>query len=338
MSGCVIVSSKGTRAWQGIPTIERASDGRLLCAFFSGGPEEPHVDNEILLTTSEDDGETWSEPEVIISPCGNTRAFDPCLWHDPAGKLWLFYNLGDIQTPKHSVMAITCLDSNCETLEWSSPIELELNLPFAFRLNKPTVVSNGNWLLPVTYMNEPLGVKKDREIWFGGGAQLQGVAISSDAGATWRLRGALKAPYWALENMVIEKTDGTLWMLIRTGGGFLWESYSTDLGESWSPAEATDIPNPGSRFFIRRLSSGELLMINHADFVKNDEFPRGRHNLAAMFSDDDGASWSKPIMLDPRNEVAYPDAVEAPDGTIYVVHDRDRKNAGEIILRRLKVC
>ncbi|MFH1085634.1 MAG: sialidase family protein [Chloroflexota bacterium] len=73
------ISTKGPRQWQGIPTIERAADGRLWCAFFSGGPKEPDVDNFLLLTTTADDGATWAEPQAMVTPPGATRAYDPAL-------------------------------------------------------------------------------------------------------------------------------------------------------------------------------------------------------------------------------------------------------------------
>ena len=43
--------------------------------------------------------------------------------------------------------------------------------------------------------------------------------ISTDQGKTWKLHGAITAPPWALENMVVELRDGRLWTLIRTGSG-----------------------------------------------------------------------------------------------------------------------
>ena len=58
-----VISTKQTRQWQGIPAIERAANGRLWCAFFSGGPKEPDPDNQILLSTSEDDGISWTVPK-----------------------------------------------------------------------------------------------------------------------------------------------------------------------------------------------------------------------------------------------------------------------------------
>ncbi len=38
------------------------------------------------------------------------------------------------------------------------------------------------------------------------------------------------------------------------------------------------------------------------------------------------------LELDSRDMVSYPDAVQAPDGRIYSVHDHDRQGVGEIRL------
>ena len=315
-----IVSTKGDRQWQGIPAIECACNGRLWCAFFSGGPREPDPENFILLTTSQDDGVTWSDPEAIVVPDGLTRAYDPALWHDPDGRLWLFTNQANLQTRDFSLWAMATDHSDVATARWIAPRKIEIDAPFAFRLNKPTVLTTGEWLLPVTWArNKPTD-------WFAGEPQLQGVAISTDSGAAWTLHGGVEAPHWALENMIVERRDGTLWMLIRTGSGTLWESVSRDRGRTWSEGAPTDIVNPGSRFYIRRLASGRLLLINTSD-------PKRRKGLSAYVSEaDDGTAFSAGLELDDRNNVSYPDAVQTPDGLIYAVHDCDRHGAGEIIL------
>ena len=100
------VATKGSRQWQGIPGIERAANGRLWCTFYTGGPQEPHPDNRILLTTSADDGRTWSDPETIVAFDGAARAYDPTLWHDPQGRLWLIVNRADRTAQDFSVWAM----------------------------------------------------------------------------------------------------------------------------------------------------------------------------------------------------------------------------------------
>ncbi|MBM3499324.1 MAG: exo-alpha-sialidase [Armatimonadetes bacterium] len=315
------VSVKGPRLWQGIPSIERAAHGRLWCAFFSGGTHEPHPDNCLLLTTSEDDGETWEAPRTLIDPPGATRVFDPCLWHDPTGKLWLIYNQANLDRSEHSLWALTTIGSGSRSPAWSEPRPIDLAVPFAFRLNKPTVLSSGAWLLPVTWAREAPGD------WFAGDRQLQGVAVSGDAGVSWALHGAVEAPAWALENMILERGDGSLLMLIRTGAGLLYQSRSTDGGVSWTASRPTEIVNPGVRFCLRRLASGRVLLINTPD-------PKERRTMYAYLSEaDDGTEWGPGLLLDDRTAVSYPDAVEGPDGVIHMVHDCDRQGAGEILYR-----
>jgi hypothetical protein len=207
-------------------------------------------------------------------------------------------------------------------------------VPYAFRMNKPTVLSSGEWIMPVTHAGEE--VIHD---WFAGPKQLQGVGISTDEGKTWKLHGALKAPEWALECMVTELKDGRLWMLIRTGKGALWESHSSDKGVTWSEAKASTIKNPGSRFFIRRLASGNLLLVNHYKYT-------GRSHLTARISTDDGATWNEGLLLDERGGgafangvpggVSYPDGVQDKDGLIWITYDRGRNGDGEILLAKFR--
>ena len=314
------VATKGDRLWQGIPAIERAANGRLWCSFFSGGPKEPDPQNHLLLTTSADDGATWSSPAIIVDPPGSTRAYDPALWHDPSGRLWLFYNHADLNTKDFSVWAITTDDSTAAAPRWSKPRRIALGVPFAFRLNKPTVLSSGQWLLPITWAREA------PERWFAEGEQLQGVAISADRGSTWTLCGGVDAPRWALENMIVELVDRRLWMLIRTGSGVVWQSFSVDRGRTWSASSPTDIVNPGTRFFVQRLASGRLLLINTPD-------PKRRTGLLACLSaPHDETRFGAGLQLDPRDKVSYPDAVQSPKGPIYAVHDHDRQGTGEIVL------
>ena len=90
-------------------------------------------------------------------------------------------------------------------------------------------------------------------------------------------------------------------------------------------ASATRIVNPGVRFYIRRLVSGRLLLINTPD-------PKERRGMYAYLSGPDDDEFGSGLLLDPREKVSYPDAVEAPGGGIYSVHDCDRYGPGEILL------
>ncbi len=315
----VITAHAFVQTWAGIPGIEVTPGGRIYVSCFSGGDGEPHPENTAYLTRSDDGGRTFCPPIVMAAPRDGMRVFDPTLWMDPLDRLWLIFNRGNKDTAEHGVFARVCDRPDAADPVWGTAFRVGYEAPFSFRMNKPTVLSTGEWLMPVTHAAEPV------HEWFAGPAQRQGVGISRDQGRTWTLHGAVEAPNWALENMIMERRNGTLVMYIRTGAGVIWQSLSTDRGLTWSAGEPTPIANPGSRFFIRALPDGDWLLINSPD-------PTRRTGIAASLSADEGRTWHGRLVLDERDGVSYPDAAIAADGTIYAVHDRDRRGRGEILL------
>ena len=322
-----VVSSSGSphvklykRLWQGIPGLECTAKGRIFISWFTGGPKEPAPENTVVLCWSDDNGETFTPLKVMALPWSDsTRCFDPTLWSDPMGRLWYIFNRGNKYTAVHDVWARICDDPDAAEPVFSDEFRIGYESPYAFRMNKPTVLSTGEWIMPVTHAIEPI------HDWFAGPKQIQGVGISTDEGQTWKLHGAVEAPPWALENMIVELRDGLLWMLIRTGSGVLWQSHSTNKGRTWSEGSASTINSPGSRFFIRRLDTGNLLLVNHYKYS-------GRSHLTAQLSTDDGATWNDGLLLDERSGVSYPDGVQNKEGLIRITYDRDRGGAGEILL------
>lgn len=302
------------RQWQGIPGIERAANGRLWATWYSGGDGEG-PGNFVVLVTSDDDGAVWSEPLVVVEPGSGRRAFDPCLWHDPVGRLWLFWAQCGDDAYYDGVAGVWALRSEATTSLGSRPLwQFPGRLCDGVMMNKPTVLSDGEWLLPTAIWDSPGGLAKG-ELKKRRGS---GVVASVDQGRTFHWRGAVAdVPCRSFdEHMIVERQDGSLLMLIRTQYGIA-QSESHDKGETWTRGRATTVEGPNSRFHIRRLNSGRLLLINHYGFS-------GRSHLTALLSEDDGGSWVGGLLLDERRNVSYPDAVEAPDGTIYAIYDFNR--------------
>ena len=310
------------RTWQGIPGLERTAQGRVYVCWFTGGTKEPEPENTVVLSHSDDGGKTFSPPRAMGLPLDDgTRCYDPCLWIDPKGRLWYLFNRSIKDSTRHGVYARICDAPDAPQPVWGAEFRVGFESPFSFRMNKPTVLSTGEWVLPVVHALEPL------KGWAGfDPKQVYGVGISTDEGRNWKLHGAVRTPKAGLENMVVELRDGRLWMLIRTES-VLWESHSSDKGRTWTEGKPTAIATPHSRFFIRRLASGNLLLVNHHKFT-------GRSHLTAQLSKDDGASWNDGLLLDERGAVSYPDGVQAADGKIWITYDRDRGGSGEILLAK----
>ena len=66
--------------------------------------------------------------------------------------------------------------------------------------------------------------------------------------------------------------------------------------------------------------------------IGNDS--RSRTDLTAWLVDGSLVRTSA-LRLDTRSDVSYPDMAQAPDGTIYIIYDRDRRSGGFVCLDRL---
>lgn len=346
-----------TRSYQGMPTIERMGNGRLWAAWTSGGINEGPL-NYVVVVTSTDDGTSWSEPILVIDPPGNITAFVPYLWRDPTDHLWLFWSqgYGAWWDGRGGAWAIVTEGAESANPGWSDPRRLADGWPGG----KPIALASGDWLLPVFVLTVPSELSEENEYYRLGLTpcvvralshdlgSLKGANVyrSADGGGTWELIGQATRGDAAdktifsntlLEHLLVERRDGNLWMLVRTAPG-IGESTSYDGGRTWTPVKDSGIRHPLSRFFIRRLRSGRLLMVRHDP--PNVTYPEGceecgqwnRSHLTAYLSDDDGQSWQGGLLLDERETVSYPDGTEDADGRIYIIYDRDRSTQREILM------
>jgi hypothetical protein len=127
--------------------------------------------------------------------------------------------------------------------------------------------------------------------------------------------------------MLIEREDRSLWLLVRTKYG-IGESFSTDRGKTWPDLKPSNIAHPSARFFVRRLNSGNLLLVKHGAIDKRT----GRSHLTAFVSKDDGKSWTGGLLLDDRSGVSYPDGQQTDDGLIRIIYDFSRTGSRHILM------
>ena len=305
------------RLWQGCPTIAVTRGGRLFAGWYSGGSREPSIMNYNLLVESRDGGLSWSKPLFIIEglPQENIQVLDIQLWMDPLERLWDCWVQRDwkirLDKPDHlSTWAVLCEHPDAEKPSFSEPIYLV----DGFLRCQPTALSDGRWLFcAYNWLHDSYAYYE-----------------TADAGKSFQPCKAgkrLGKPNFD-ESMILERRDGSLWMLSRTVGiGQLAESVSTDGGHTWAGAFATTIPTPSTRFFLKRLKSGRVLLVNnHSSTVRNC--------MTAFLSEDDGKSWPYSLLLDPR-ETSYPDVAEDANGTLYIVWDRGRTTFKEILIARI---
>ena len=299
------------RLWQGIPSIEVTPRGRHFCTFYSGGTME-EIGNFVLLYQSED-GVDYSKLIAVVFEEGH-RCFDPNLWIDPLGRLWFTW----ARFPDYGLFAAICDKPDAEKIVFSEPFCYSHDA--CVLMNKPIVLSTGEWLFPGALW-QPNLMKGLGHTVLPEGTPVGAFAIkSSDNGKTFVRMGApkQKSDFSFEEHMILEKKDGSLANYVRTQYG-IGISYSYDRGESWTDLVPSGIEGPDSRFHIRRLDSGRVLLLNH-----KSSKPRARDNLTAFLSDDDGDSFPYSLLLDERNQVSYPDCAIAKDGGIVITYDRER--------------
>ena len=296
----------------------------------------------LLAAKSDDGGKTWSNPCLVIDavdqsiPVARTVIIGN-FWTDPSGRLWLFFD----QTMDHhdgrgGVWITICDNPDADHPTWSKPKRIW----HGAMLNKPTILSSGEWLLCTYLLQEnPLrpGYRIGYDIvgfnLFPELESYRGVnlLVSIDQGNTWELRSVQKFPNpnWH-EPMVVEKQNGQLWMLTRTRTGVM-ETFSNDKGFTWTePVPSLNFKHPSSRFFFKKLASNRILLIKNGDKLNEHN---GRNQFSAWLSEDDGQTWKGGLIIDDRPRVTYPDGTQGADGNIYVTYDHNRGD-GEIVMAK----
>jgi hypothetical protein len=321
------------RTFQGIPGIAMTPKGRLWATWYTGGNDEG-PDNFVVLVRSDDRGKTWTDTVVVVEHASvHVRTYDPALWVDPQNRLWCFWSQSFSKANRNifdgvaGVWGATCHDPEADELVWSQPVRIANGV----MMNKPTVLRNGDWVLPTALWRQGLGGGEvPAELMPQCGAN---VTLSRDQGRTFEFVGGVAVPdRWFDEHMLVELKDGRLWVLVRTDRG-IGQSFSSDGGRTWTPGEDTGFGGPNARFFIRRLNSGNLLLVNHQ---VDPEQRHKRQKLTAYVSIDDGRSWGGGLMLDEREQVSYPDGFQEADGALWIIYDRARRESGDILFARFR--
>ena len=332
--------AEGPRKYQGCPTLAVTKGGRIWLGWYAGGVREPEMDNYNLLVKSDDGGETWSEPYLVIPSSKEHwfHALDIQLWTSPEGKLYVYWVQNDsmpddgreLKAEKnqpmiryegwifpdfaHNEWLSICDDPDANEPVFSEPRRVD----WGFLRCKPLVTESGRW---INFNYDQIA---------GKGLERYGYSISDDQGKTWtHCYGSEKFPTHFDESMAYQKKDGTIRMFARCYSiGQMAQSFSTDNGETWSETEPSGITHANTRFFVSRTPSGRILLIVNDD-------PKIRTNMTLCLSEDDGETWPYKKCIDTRNDISYPDA-DFRDGEICLTYDRERMGAREILFLRCR--
>ena len=113
---------------------------------------------------------------------------------------------------------------------------------------------------------------------------------------------------------MVERKDGSLFAILRSDVGYLYQAVSRDRGETWGEATPTKLTSPQAEPCLQRIpSTGDLLLIwcNALPYAISHDLAtmhRPRNPLSSAISRDDGKTWENIKNIENREgyDNAYP--------------------------------
>lgn len=236
--------------------------------------------NSIYACTSNDDGLTWSSPQIINMPNPNQYKLLNVNIFCVGSRLFLVIQRTPGRPAEGGIPLITHSDDNGFT--WAPP-SLMLNIPekrfVIINARNITITNTGRIIVPVGYEQ----VNK------------VGVLYSDNNGFNWtegpNALGISGGKFG--EPTVARLTDGRLIMLIRTSLNWIYQSYSSDDGITWSAPAPTMLQSPWTAHAIKTTSEGYIVAVftRSPNIGIQPGYPR--NNLTIGVSLDNGLSWDQ---------------------------------------------
>ncbi len=246
----------------------RGRDGVLRCAWFAGGLEG-RADIRIHLSELDQGSGRWSPARQITDDPDRSEQ-NPVLFDAPDGRRLLFHTAQPGGDQDRCVVRLREIGGE--------PVDLPLP-PGSFVRARPIVRDDGAWLLPLFHCVHAPGAR-----WTGR-HDTASVAITSDAGRTWR-RVEVPGSTGCVHMTVVPAGGARLVAFFRRRqADFVHRSESLDDGETWSVPEPTDLPNNNSSIAAMRLRDGRIALVCNPVNAAMD--PSRRASLYNELGDDD---------------------------------------------------
>lgn len=285
--------------------------GRGILAAWFGGTREGDPDVAIFLAHLE--GGHWSTPEKVldgVQPDGRRfPCWNPVLCQPLEGPVLLFAKVGPSPERWWGVI----LESLDDGRTWSPPRRLPDGILGPIK-NKPLTLTGGTLLCPSSTEDPETGWR---------------VFIEStpDLGRTWTRSAPLNdgRSLGAIQPTFLTYPGDRIQALCRTRQGRIGESWSTDLGRTWSPIVLTERLNPNSGIDAVTLADRRHLLVSNPT-------AKGRTPLTVAMADD-GKVWRDVLTLEDRpGEYSYPAVIQARDGRVHVTYTWNRSKIRHLVL------
>ncbi|MBI5094634.1 MAG: exo-alpha-sialidase [Candidatus Hydrogenedentes bacterium] len=329
-------------------SIVECPNGDLRAVWFYGSGERSADDVIVQGARRKAHAKEWS-PVFTAADTPGFPDCNPVLYIDAKQKLWLFY----VPVLAHAwqdcmLKYRTSVDyqkKDAPNWSWQDVIVLKPGDDFAKNIKaglKELDLDEGMWSAYAPKYSELLAeaatdLRKCETGWmtrihpltlpsgrmllplYSDGFNLSIVAITDDAGQTWRASKPIVG-LGPIQPSLVRKKDGTIAAYMRDSGMLPQRAQSAtskDDGETWSVARDTDLPNPSSSLEVVALKDGRWVMV----FNDTED---GRHSLAISMSDDEGQSWKWKRHLElaekGKGGFAYPSMIQARDRRIHITY------------------
>lgn len=311
------------------PTITKAENGNLLCAWFAG-TFEGSGDISIVLSILDKDSLTWSEPKVV-SQTDDRSEQNPSFFHAPDGSIWVIYTSQVERQEGKDNMQFTSIIMHQKSLDngetWSEP-EVLFEEKGTFGRQAIQVLSNGRWIYSTWVCEDSeAGLTNDPTVF----------RVSDDAGETWR-KVEMPDSNGRVHANIIELENGRLVSFMRSRfADFIYRSESLDFGDSWSVPEPTVLPNNNASVSATKLDNGAIAIAYNANSANNPEkgkiaWPGLRNPVVVSVSEDGGLTWPIGRVIEKaegfigienktnNSQFEYPTIYQDKDGRIHLVY------------------
>ncbi len=339
-------------------SIVELPNGDLLTVWFHGSGERTADDVVLLGSRMKAGSDTWS-PVFPMAETPNTPDCNPVLFLDNNERLWLFWiavnanrweqsilkyrytdNWGgdgapewewqDVLLLKPGEEFAEALSDGLDALDYYEPLWAEYAWPYTRLLKQAAqdqVKRDIGWMTRTALVTLDSG--RILLPLYSDGFNVSLIAYSDDEGATWQTSDPIVGLGNIQPSLAVRK-NGQIVAYMRDNGPLpkrIQVATSEDDGETWSTAEAMDLPNPGASVAVDMLQDGRwVLVYNDAE--------RGRHNMTISLSDDEGATWSMSRILEADDEAmryGYPFVIQDEDGILHVTYSSSGPDGATII-------
>lgn len=305
-------------------TFLRLTDGRILHAYTAYFGQDYHdaCTANICGCYSSDEGESWSEPEVLVPmPEGSLNVMSVSLLRMQSGEVGMFY-LNKVEYEGECIIRYLLTRSYDEGKTWSEPTSC-IDDPDYYVVNNDRVIrlSNGNILFAAALHT----VRKEKVTNEHISPAEAHFFLSEDDGQRFYDVGvALRSPISGdttglQEPGLYEMADGTVWAYFRTRLGCQYAAYSRDGGHTWSePAPDFRFTAPRSPMLVKTVGHYTVAVFNPVPEHAYNPAPFGmdRTPLMLSVSEDGGKTFVRSFLLedDPKNAYCYPAILEVEGG------------------------